>query len=44
MYMGIDLQAGVNWGRVNILIQELLWLYIAEAHISMTTSVIEGRQ
>ena len=36
MYMGIDLQAGVHGGRVNILIQELLWLYIAEAHISMT--------
>jgi len=36
MYMGIDLRAGVNGGRVNILIQELLWLYIAEAHTSMT--------
>ena len=36
MYMGIDLQGEGEWGRVNILIQELLWLYIAEAHISMT--------
>ena len=36
MYMGIDIQAGVNGGRVNIVIQELLWLYITEAHISMT--------
>jgi len=36
MYMGIDIQAGVNGGRVNIVIQQLLWLYITEAHISMT--------
>ena len=36
MYMGIDLQGEGEWGRVNILIQELLWLYIAEAHTSMT--------
>ena len=32
---GYKFTGGVNGGRVNILIQELLWLYIAEAHIRL---------